>query len=266
MEDLKAQNSIFKTLAGHRTVTIASGGRGENILFRAYLDSDVSLSTTASFGSIDFIPGGNLALMATNILFNSPPQLSMRRGYLYSGTSPVDTSLKCLLKCTSDFDLEIRQPLSKLYRICVPIQTDRPVSTFFDEKADEYNRKASNTTGKEKAGYATLGFLAEAANNAINLFEAVPGVKEKLQDIYFLELPDMIKNPIDVYIGAKSTTESPIILRDYLIKTLTITLGPLVLSPGLPETVTVDLQLTAARTTSEKTFEIFGGPLPTTKL
>lgn len=228
--------------------------------FTAYLNNNISMAAQNDFGDLLAGAGVNdlLAIAANKGGFT--PAFSMNRALTYKGASPVSLSLDCTLKAFDDgkdYKQSIIEPIQTLAKIAFPgINTDSSgqqttLRNFAGQLASEWGRSESSVN-------QFLAYVADGADKLINwICENVDIIGNIADSTKFLALPVSLKAPVAVYYGNpdNNVKTTPIKLGPFYLKSVSISLGKLIISPGLPEIVNVQVGLESSRTTDAEMFK-----------
>lgn len=237
-------------------VTLTMTDAPESQFYTAYNLSPIQVSASNVFADIANPSVGVFETVVMNSLFGRAPAFDMSRKLAYNGITPTALELQTRLKLGAqgkpDPQKDLYEPIKSLVNYAFPRRGPSLSKAVGSMVKEGHKAMETNSIGGllEGALGAILSKLQQWVDSATN-----GRVSEIMNDTYFMQIPpQFVKDAtIMAYFGPTAGTAS-IKMGPFIIKSIGLQMGPLIITGGLPEYINVNIGLESARSTTVRTF------------
>lgn len=237
-------------------VTLCPLDKPEESFYQAWLTNQIQQAAQNNFSDLSTGGGGLMTTVFLNAMFGQAPAFDMNRQFAYRGTAPTTLHLDTLLRLRTDIITDYVNPMTSLIKMALPSRGLSLDETINSSIADANLVKEDGQSNSDYLVGLLTGILGSLADLMRTVADGITEgkVSELLSDTYFLKLPNMLDNPIYVYVGNPKSDSIAIKLGPYIIRNLSYTLGKIIMSNNVPDHIVVSIDLESLRTATANSF------------
>lgn len=223
------------------------GGDKSQFRYEAWLISPISFSSSNDFADVSSLTTGVPVTLTINAM-GSVPQFYMSRKFAYRGATPTSLNIQTMLKVTKDPVVDIIKPIQDLSNMAFPTK-GKSINGAIDTMAEK----------KDEEGMLNkfIGVIGTTIKEVKDFAQQYVDVNSIFDNTFFLNIaPQLETDGVYLYLGNKGApgNNPSVKMGPYIIKSVQISLGKLIISGGYPEKVQVDIGLEAFKTTVSNEF------------